>query len=289
MFLVILIHLMTKTSALSEMNPSQPIYYISWFLYALCMTGVNCYVLISGYFWTETKFRLEKLLHIYFQVLFYSVTIAVVMYACKMELKSSWICVFLPVTNSEYWFATIYLGLYCLTPYLSLIIQNMEEKPFRKLLMILGILLCVIPTFLRADGWLGDGGAYGISWFIYLYLMGGYIRKYYPDGEKKACRYYLASVLWRGVQTNYWLAEKEDIFSFIGIWMAVFIVCGIVEALRQCLFKWLKIDSLINKLAYFLKTVGRKALNFFPEEESLESLQTYGNLKELLLVGAREI
>ena len=223
--------------------------------------------------------------------------------------------------------------------------------------MILGILFCVIPTFLHADGWLGDGGAYGIVWFIYLFLMGGYIRKYYSDGGKKACLYYLASILlipfskfiilfvgrsrfinaifrgetvfkiskvfyffnslpafcasvflfcffcsvrieneklaklinsaggltfgiylvhnnrnlasviWGGVRTNYWLAEKEDIFAVIGIWMSVFIVCGIVEAFRQCLFKCLKIDSLINKLAYFLKAVGGKVLNFSAGKE----------------------
>ncbi|MCM1143280.1 MAG: acyltransferase [Blautia sp.] len=356
MFLVIMIHLMTKTSVLWEMNPGQPVYYISWFLYALCMTGVNCYVLISGYFWEETKFRFEKLLQIYFQVLFYSITIALVLYACKVELKSSWADVFLPITSSEYWFATIYIGLYCFAPYLALIIQNMEEKPYRRLLLLLGVLFSVIPTFLHKDGWLNEGGAYGIVWFIYLYLIGGYLRKYYADGKKKAGWYYLVSilviplckfavlfvgrigfvsrilreeiifkiseifysfnalpalcasvflfcffcsvqikneklakgiqftggltfgiylvhnnrnlahVLWEGVRINDWLVERENILAILGIWIGVFIVCGAVEFVRQRLFQWLGINTLIRGIAGFLDRVVRKALDFLPEE-----------------------
>ena len=345
MFMVILIHLMTKTSVLWEMHSDQPVYYISWFLYALCMTGVNCYVLISGYFGTESEFKFDKLIRIYFQVLFYSIGIAVIMRICHFDLKDGWLNVLLPVTRREYWFATVYLGLYCLTPFLNLALKNISEKQLRQLLFVLGILFSIIPTFLYADNWLADGGAYGVVWFVFLYLMGGYIKKYYANGRPKSGFYYLLCILilpvskiivlligkinvisallsedkiskisellycfnslpavcasiflfmafcsieiknenvckiinsvgsltfgiylihnnrnlsghlWKGVRINYWLAEKENISIVIGIWIAVFIVCGAIEWIRQQLFALLKIDKLAVRLADFIKRI----------------------------------
>lgn len=340
MFMVVMIHLMTKTSVLWEMDQSQAVYYISWFLYGLCMTGVNCYVLISGYFYKETKFKFEKLLSIYFQVLFYSVVIAAVMYLMKIELRSSKIGVILPITNREYWFATVYLGLCCLTPYLNIVIEHMEEKKLRQLLIVLGLLFSVIPTFLHADNWLEDGGAYGIVWFVFLYFTGGYIRKFYSGGIKKAGLYYLGCILiipvskylillfgryggalssliqgdkiikisevlyafnslpalcasvflflffcsvqiknvkmmkvinffgsltfgvylihnnktlshylWENLHINDWLVKKNNIFMIIILWISVFIVCSMIELLRQQLFKLFKINKFINKIA----------------------------------------
>lgn len=197
MFMVIAIHLFTKTSVLWNIDPKRPVYAMSWLLYGLCMTGVNCYVIISGYFLSGSKFKLEKLLKIYIQVLFYSVTVS---FAAKsipgVEMESSLISVFLPITNREYWFATVYIGLYCLMPFLNLFIKALNKKQFQGLLAVLSALFCVIPTVLRADGWLEDGGAYGIVWFSFLYLIGAYIKLYNKDERrKKIWLWYAGAVL----------------------------------------------------------------------------------------------
>lgn len=345
MLMIVLAHLLIKTSALWEMNSDHPAYYISWLLYALCLTSVNCYVLISGYFGAESKFKLDRLIRIYFQVLFYSVGIAVVMRLCHFDLKSGWLNVLLPITRREYWFATVYMGLCCLTPFLNLALKNISEKQLRQLLLVLGILFCVIPTCLYADSWLEDGGAYGIVWFVFLYLTGGYIKKYCANGRKKSGFYYLVSILilpvskiivlligkidvisaalsentifkisellyslnslpvtcasiflfllfcsieiksesvskminfigsltfgiylihnnrnlsghlWEGARINYWLAEKENILMILGIWIAVFIVCGAIEWIRQPLFALLKIDKLAVRLADLIQRI----------------------------------
>lgn len=195
MFMVVMIHLMTKTSVLTEMKLNQPVYYVSWFLYGLCMTGVNCYVIISGYFGVESKFRLEKLLRLYIQVLFYSIVIAVIAHALGLELVSGLTGMLLPITRSEYWFVTVYLGMYCIMPYLNFAAQKMDEKQLKQMLLVLAVLFSVIPTFLHSSGWLGDGGAYGIAWFSFLYFIGAYIRRFYNSREKKIGLYYLAAIL----------------------------------------------------------------------------------------------
>lgn len=186
MFMVIAIHLFTKTSVLWNMDPKQPVYAVSWLLYGLCMTGVNCYVIISGYFLCDSNFKLEKLLKIYIQVLFYSVTIALIAkYALGLEMFSSWLSVFLPITNREYWFATVYIGMYCLTPFLNLFVKALTQRQFQSLLAVLSVFFSIIPTFLHADSWLEDGGAYGIVWFVFLYFVGAYIKMYYKDNAHK--------------------------------------------------------------------------------------------------------
>lgn len=342
MFMVLAIHLFTKTSVLWNMDPKRPAYAASWLLYGLCMTGVNCYVIISGYFLCDSHFKLEKLLKIYVQVLFYSVTLALISkYVLGLEMVSSWVAVLLPITNREYWFATIYLGMYCLTPFLNLLIKALNQQQFQGLLAVLSIMFSIIPTFLHADGWLGDGGAYGIVWFVFLYLIGAYIKRYYHNNlHKRVWLLYIAAILliplskliimaagslqhfigtdkvlrisevlygfntvpalcasvllfigflqlkikngklitvinlssgvtfgiylihnnrnlshflWGGVRIDYWLAERGNILVIILILCMVFAVCGLIEGLRKFLFKILRVDRTVSRVAALLE------------------------------------
>lgn len=53
-------------------------YTLSEVLYALCMTAVNMFVFITGYFMVETHFlSLKKMLKLWIPVCFYTVTFAV--------------------------------------------------------------------------------------------------------------------------------------------------------------------------------------------------------------------
>lgn len=47
--------------------------FINQFLSSVSKIGVNCFVLITGYFMIESKFKIEKLLKLYGQILFYSI------------------------------------------------------------------------------------------------------------------------------------------------------------------------------------------------------------------------
>ena len=106
------------------------------------------------------------------------------------------LAVFLPITNSEYWFATIYVGMYCLMPFLNILAKAMSQRQFQGFLTVLGALFSIIPTFLHADGWLADGGAYGIVWFVFLYFIGAYIKMYYRDeSHKKVWLLYIGVIL----------------------------------------------------------------------------------------------
>ncbi len=137
--------------------------------------GVNCFILITGYFMINSKFDIKKLLKIMGQVLFYSVVIMLFFKLFKIynigirETAKS----FFPIIFSKYWFATTYVELYILSPYLNKFINYCTEKEYKRLLIILMIVLSAIPTFTNSLP-----GIDNLPWFIFLYLVGGYIRKY---------------------------------------------------------------------------------------------------------------
>ena len=138
--------------------------------------GVNLFVLISGYFLVNSKFKTKKLLKIIFEVWVYSVAIFFISWKFEfMNLGSSDLNkAILPLTNNMYWFATTYVGMYLVFPIINKLISNINRKQYNVILVLLGIMLAVIPTFV-----IGTRPFNGeLAWFIYLYLIAGYIRKY---------------------------------------------------------------------------------------------------------------
>lgn len=135
--------------------------------------GVNLFVLISGYFLINSTLKLDKLVKIILQIFFWSFCIMLFMYMCgflridfKLILKS-----ISPISYGLYWFATAYVVLYVLTPFLNLFIKSLTKIQHLKLTGILVFVWCIIPTVM------GGNLAYSnLGWFIVLYLIASYIR-----------------------------------------------------------------------------------------------------------------
>ncbi len=147
-------------------------------IFALVMTqgsriGVNIFVLLSGYFSATKVIYIDKIKKIYIQVWTYSIMIAVVLFAFgKISLKSV-IMSALPISTSQYWFATCYVILLLISPALQIFIHNVDRKIYRRILIVLFVLWSVIPSF-----HIGQPGYSNMGWFIFLYLLAGYIRIY---------------------------------------------------------------------------------------------------------------
>lgn len=75
-----------------------------------------------------------------------------------------------------YWFINIYVVLYILTPFINKLIENMNKKQFRRLLILLFVFLSVIPFI--TNNQIIDNNGYQIISFVMLYLIGAYFGKY---------------------------------------------------------------------------------------------------------------
>lgn len=174
-------------------------------LWTQCLTfggnlGVNIFVLISGYFLIGSAgFRTDKALKLALQILTYSVLFLAVFTlagANPYGIRTVINCLF-PITYSGWWFASTYFVLYLISPYLNKLLRGLDRREYQKMLALLTLCWCVIPTFL--------GSAYGSSyllWFAYLYAVSAYIRlhvKKIAIGPKAAFLGALAAMLTAGL------------------------------------------------------------------------------------------
>lgn len=178
MIMIVFLHVMWKGKFIDG-TYNQNFYKIVLLFETICIVAVNCFVLITGYFQVESKFKASKIIRIWIKVLFYSITIYIILLLfgnVNFNIKDA-INSFFPILTCSYWFINCYLVLYILSPFINKLVIQLNKKEFKKMLIILLIIFGVFPS-VSPSYFLDDTGGYGIIWFIILYLVGSYIRLY---------------------------------------------------------------------------------------------------------------
>ncbi len=156
--------------------------------------GVSLFVLISAYFMsTQTQYKWKHIVKTVITVTVFSVLLYVFAFATSKEAFSltGFFKSFFPVVYAKWWFATTYTLLMLIAPLLSRIIQKMSQKLHAKLILLLVIMWSVIPTFTTATFDCSD-----LIWFVCLYFVAGYIRKYPLKYLKTAKRSAYSTAVW---------------------------------------------------------------------------------------------
>lgn len=139
--------------------------------------GVDIFVLISGYFLVNAKFKLNKLMKLWIQMFTYSVLFYLIfaMRGGRMNFDVVGFvrCLF-PITYSHWWFASAYFMLYLFLPYINRFLHTLEQESYQRLLVLMTCCWCIIPTILAYAWQCND-----LLWFIYLYAVAGYYRIYH--------------------------------------------------------------------------------------------------------------
>lgn len=197
MIMIILQHFCDKPGFTSQEIFASKISEIAWFLEGFANVAVNCYIFISGYFLIKSECRPKKLLNIWKEVLFYSVSIFllfIIFFKKEMAFEET-LRYFFPITLKLYWFISIYAIMYLLAPFLNKCLLSVNQKEFKRLLSILLIVSWVSST-MKSFGYdvIDTTNGYGIWWFITLYTLGAYIRLYSKNKRNKN-KYYLIKYL----------------------------------------------------------------------------------------------
>lgn len=194
MLLIVANHFLLFTGVLDNVKPFSTNYYILWLLEAIGYVGVDCYVLISGYFLIQSKFSWKKVLGLIGEVWFYSVVILVCLIVTKQDVysKTQILNAFLPISTRQYWFMTDYIILYILSPYINVGLKNLDKKQFKKLLFILIIVFSIWDVAPGAQ--IGVQKGYSLYWLIVVYSIGAYIRLYIEGGQNEYGKYYILFV-----------------------------------------------------------------------------------------------
>ena len=159
--------------------------------------AVNMYVLISAYFLCVSPFKSKRVIMTWAEVLFYSLALGIPhIIKGGIGIKTV-MSVFLPVLMSEYWFATVFIGMLILSPFINMSLKVLDENRLRYLCISLLVLFSIIPTFIGPfSSWVGYGGSCGILWFVTLYYCAAYIRLYVSSEKLMNRKWRL--LLWGG-------------------------------------------------------------------------------------------
>lgn len=185
MFMIIVLHYLVKgwvATPFPFVAKENPVGVLAWLIESFCIVAVNCYVLISGYFLVESAWKPGRLVSLLAQVLFYSLLIPLFFLAAggisggELDIYD-WIGFAFPFGTEHYWFATAYLVMYVLAPFLAEGTRRVEK---RTLQVVIGILVLyfsvwksVLPVRLATDRY-----GYDFGWFVCLFLIAAYIRLY---------------------------------------------------------------------------------------------------------------
>ena len=175
--------------------------------------GVNIFILISGFFLINSKkVDINKFIKLFFQLLFYSVTIFTVFVLFKIEPFSFKTLVKHILGYPAWWFAKAYLILYLFHPYINRLLNSLNKAEYKKLLLFSTIFLSLIPTITTV---FADDGF--IIWFVYLYSLGAYMSKYSTVFDLKVSKCLLITVL-----LYFFTFSSVIVFDFLGIKFSFF-------------------------------------------------------------------
>lgn len=141
----------------------------------IALPSVNCYILITGYFLVNTThLRIKGIWRVWSITWFYAVFIYLIAVCCGI-CPFEWNIMLrhaTPLLSNSYWFVTTYIILMILAPLLSWALQRLSLRQYQFTLIVGGV-VCFQPLL----GWAVMDGQQ-ILLFVYLFIIGGYIRRY---------------------------------------------------------------------------------------------------------------
>ena len=127
MFLIVAHHIVVHGGAINMEISSNK--YLALLLIPGGKLGFDCFLALSMWFLVEQTFKTERFLKVWFEVLFYSISIsALIVFLGGTFTLRNWFSVLFPIAGNSHGFAASYLAFYLLLPFLSKISNNISKK-----------------------------------------------------------------------------------------------------------------------------------------------------------------
>lgn len=149
------------------------------------MIGVNLFVLISGYF--GINFKWKSVLNLIFTVYFYILIDFAIDYFYVRPDNFNWKSYILFSPHFKYWFISVYLELYLVAPLLNAGLRGFNDRQYIVFLAFLLFISCVAGWILHAEV---NPNGYTLMQFVLIYIIGYGIRRFRVSGRLKQ-RYWL--------------------------------------------------------------------------------------------------
>lgn len=184
MMMVIVLHYLGKGNLLADLTARKldTGQTAAWLLESFCIVAVNVYMLISGYFLCQSSFKPKRLIQLWLQIWFYSVTFGLVGALSGVMAETAFdfhylLTLIFPVSMGHYWFMSAYVFFYLLLPLVGLAAGKMTKRQLQAALGILLFAFCVIKSFLPVRFEMDHQG-YDCLWYLCVFLAATYIRRF---------------------------------------------------------------------------------------------------------------
>lgn len=176
--ILIVAHHYVVNSGLISLAYSNPLSMPSIFLFlfgAWGKIGINCFVLITGYFMCTSKITLRKFLKLLLEIMLFKIVIGSVFFVTGYQSfsLSALVEMLLPIAGVQTNFTGCFLLFFLLIPFLNILINNMNKKQH----VLLAVPLFFIYSFLGNVPGIGVTFNY-VTWFAVIYVFGSFLRKY---------------------------------------------------------------------------------------------------------------
>ena len=178
MFLIVLHHYVVN-SGLTDAGGviySSPLSWRSMFLLligAWGKIGINCFLMITGYFMCKSNITTRKFLKLYGEVVFYRVLFFLIFLLTGYQPFSvkEFLLLFIPINSIRNGFTGCYMVFFLFIPFLNILLKQLNEKQHLLLLALCGFTYVVFGTLHRVT-------LNYVSWFMVVYLIAAYLRIY---------------------------------------------------------------------------------------------------------------
>lgn len=157
--------------------------------------GVNCFILISGYYGIKCRFR--SLFNLYCICVFFALlTTLMKTFVTDVQFDRSLLyTILLPFSHSDWWFIKCYVALFLISPILNKAAQNLDRNEFVTAIVLLTVLNIYLGYYWHEHN--VDG--YNLMQFIYVYFIGAFLKRFplkQLDRKNSMLLYLSCALLW---------------------------------------------------------------------------------------------
>jgi len=176
--MLIVAHHYVVNSGLIPVMKEDPFHIQSIFFYLFGMwgkMGINCFVMITGYFMCKSNISLRKFMRLLLEIYFYNIAImGIFLLTGYAQFSLSGIFYTLvPIQGFGENFTACFMVFYLLIPFLNIFVQSMTRKQHLQFVTFCLVIYVGIGTLPKIPL-----GMNYVSWFVVLYFMASYIRIY---------------------------------------------------------------------------------------------------------------
>lgn len=189
MLMIFGMHLLYQGGAFAAAKEGSAVWVTMVVLESLFFSSVNCFALISGYVLCRSRFKMMRVLRFWAQVWFYSVLLTLI----RLAIDPSGVTVseilgsLFPILRGRLWYASSYVGLLFLIPFVNRLLRSMNKRQHLVFLCVLLLLFSVLMTLSVDDPFGINYSGHSTPWLLVLYVVGAYLKCYPPNWTRRQC------------------------------------------------------------------------------------------------------